>query len=302
MTTSKPPAPDFATEGAVVACMATYPGRYATLEPVVAALAPQVDRLFVYANETTDGLPDLSRLANVVVLDGREHAGNLSANGKVYPLRFLKGCLVLTVDDDFLYPPDYVRRIRRVLDAFGNRCCVTIHGSVLPPRLDWYYDRSKVFVSHRRLDGMQLINLAGSGTFAFHQSTLRCTAEDFLPEVMVDLRFSLLARERRLPIWSPPRPEGWLRLIHPEGLWQIMKRSVTHHTLEARRHDWSFAVYREIANDALQAAGLSPDDPDLRLDPELARSLVTGLPPTVWRVSAKNLAARTGHLYLLAEA
>ena len=206
------------------------------------------------------------------------------------------------MDDDFLYPPDYVRRVRRVLDAFANRCCVAVHASVLAPGLDWYYDRSKVFVSHRRLDRMQLANLAGSGTFAFHQSTLRCAVEDFLPDVMVDLRFSLLAREQRLPIWCPARPEGWLELIHPEGLWQVMKRSVTHHTLEARRHDWSFAFYRELANDALRAAGLSPDDPALGLDPALARGLATGAPPLAWRVGAKNLAARTEHLRVLAEA
>ena len=266
----------------------------------MATLAPQVDRLFIYANETTDGLPDLSSHGNVVVLDGREHAGNLSANGKVYPLRFCTGCLVLTVDDDFLYPSDYVSRIAALLAAFGNRCCATVHGSLFPPTLDWYYDRTKVFVSQAQLDAVQIVALAGSGTFAFHQSTLRCEVGDFLPDVMVDLRFSLLAREQGLPIWCVRRPAGWLSLIHPEGLWQTMRRSVTHHTIEARRHDWSFAVYREIANDALRRAHLEPEDPCVALDAELAHGLRHGAVPSVWRTASKNQIARAQYLRLLA--
>ena len=290
---------ELAIDGAVVVCMATYPARYSTLASVVATLAHQVDHVFIYANETIDGFPDLSHHGNVIVLDGREHAGNLSANGKIYPLRFLRNCLVLTADDDFLYPPDYVARIRGTFSAFRNRCCTTVHGSILPPSLDWYYERTKVFVVHQQLDGLQIVALAGSGTFAFHQSTLPFAPDDFLSEVMVDLRLSLLARERRLPIWCLPRPPGWLTVLHPEGLWQEMRRTVTHHSIEAREHDWSFEVYREIAREAL--SGLDPEARStLSLDPELEQGLTTGAIPFLWRTAARNYLARSDYLRVLA--
>lgn len=299
MTYSRPLESRFAAEGAVVACMASYPARYGSLLSAVASIAPQVDRLFVYANETTEGLPDLSGLGDIVVLDGREHAGNLSANGKVYPLRFLSDCLVLTVDDDFVYPPDYVARLRETILASEGRCCVTVHGSIFPPSVQWYYERTVVLVSRRALPATQLVTLAGSGTFAFHQATLHCAFEDFLPDVMVDLRFSLLAREQGLPIWCVVRPEGWLAPMANEGLWEAMRTGVTHHTTEARRHDWSFAHYRAIANRALAAAGDS-GRAALRLDPELAHGLETGTPPLLWRPGRSTYAARADYLRVLA--
>lgn len=299
MTALRPPHRHFATEGATVACMATFPARYAMLDPVVASIAPQVDRLFVYANKTTDGLPDLTRHRNVVVLDGREHAGDLSANGKVYPLCFLRDCFVLTVDDDFVYPPDYTTRMHQIVEACQRRCCVAVHGSVIPPSVQWYYERAATFISHRSLGATQLVNLAGSGTFAFHQSTLRCAFEDFMDRVMVDLRFSLMAREQGLPIWCPARPEGWLTALDGEGLWQEMRRSLTHHTVEARRHDWSFDVYRAIAIAALSGI----DDTaraTLGLDPGLERALETGSPPAPWRANLRTFGRRTEYLRLLA--
>ena len=286
--------------GAVVACMASYPARYGSLRQAVASIAPQVDRLFLYANGTTEGLPDLSGLGDVVVLDGREHAGDLSANGKVYPLRFLRDCLVLTVDDDIVYPPDYAARMRAVLEACDLRCCACVHGSILPPKVGWYYERTRMFAGPRALAATQLVSLAGSGTFAFHQATLRCAFEDFLPQVMVDLRLSLAAREQGLPIWCVARPEGWLAPMENEGLWEVMKAGLTHrHTAEARRHDWSFARFRAVARDALAGAG--PDGrAALGLDPELAHALATGTPPLSWRPGLRTYAWRAEHLRLLA--
>ena len=65
MTYSKPPKPRFAADGAVVACMATYSARCGSLRPAMAFIAPQVDRRFIYVNETTEGLLDFLGLGDV---------------------------------------------------------------------------------------------------------------------------------------------------------------------------------------------------------------------------------------------
>lgn len=279
--------------------MATYPARHATLAPVIASLAPQVDRLFLYANDTTEGLPRLDAWPNVVVLDARLHEGNLSANGKIFPLRFLKDCTVFTVDDDFLYPPDYVSRYLAVLDAFDSRCCVTTHGSIFPERPRWYYERSHVFSAVQALNAPQLVTLAGSGTFAFRQSELRLRPDDFLAEVMVDLRLSLAAAEQGLPIWCVSRPKSWLRQITNEGLWEQYRKRITHHTHEIRKHDWSFARYRGIAVQALERCERRSGA--FRIDAELEHALKTGAPPTAWRRSRISYGRRAEYLALLEE-
>lgn len=279
--------------------MATYPARHATLAQVVASLAPQVDRLFIYANETTEGLPRLDDQPNVIVLDSRRYEGNLSANGKIFPIRFLKDCTVFTVDDDFLYPPDYVSRYLHVLGIFRNRCCVTTHGSLFPERPHWYYERCHVFSGVQALNAAQLVTLAGSGTFAFHQAALPLRPEEFLDEIMVDLKLSLAAAERKLPIWCLARPKSWLRSITGEGLWEQYRKQITHHTHEIRKHDWSFARYRGIAVQALERCERRSGA--FRIDAELEHALKTGVPPSAWRLSRVTYARREQYLTLLEE-
>ncbi|QIE55638.1 hypothetical protein G5B40_09345 [Pikeienuella piscinae] len=267
---------------AIIGSMATFLARYPLIAPVIASIAPQLDHLFIYANETTDGFPNISRLSNVTVLDGREHRGDLSANGKIYPLKFVRDSIVLTLDDDFIFPPDYVQTYCDLIAKCGGMCAVTTHGGVFPSNSDWYFERTHTFDAIRSVREMHLCSLAGSGTFGFDQRTLRFDPDSFFAGVMVDLRLSMLAREQGLPIWVLPRPEGWLRHIRSEGLWEKFRASgLTHHTEYARKVDWSFSIYRQIANSALATAGLTPAD--LGLDADLAHGLRTGVTPRLWR-------------------
>lgn len=288
--------------GGTVGCMATFPARFDLIAPSIASIAPQLDRLYIYVNETTEGFPDVTHLGNVTVIDGRDHAGDLSANGKIYPLSYISDALVFTLDDDFIFPPDYVARYRAVFDLFDNRCCVTTHGSVMAESLDWYYERNVVRVAQKGLPQAELISLAGSGTFAFHQKTLPCTPDDFLPRVMVDLAFSTLAQDAGLPIWCIARPEGWLQHIPSLGLWEEFREGrITHHTDEARKRDWSFAAFRPAAQralatlDAKRAAGAV----DFDIAPDHERAIREGGLPESWRATTVGTLKRQSYLTIL---
>ncbi|MBM2575897.1 hypothetical protein JQC91_06240 [Jannaschia sp. Os4] len=290
--------------GLRVGTMATFPARFGIIREVVASIAPQLDRLYLYVNETTDGLPDLSDLGDVVVVDGRAAGGDLSANGKIWPLRLMTDCQVFVLDDDFLFPPAYVARTGAVLDAFDQRCCVTTHASVLPAHTDWYYERNVIWMSTRPLRHAHVANLAGSGTFAFHQSTLPLDAEAFFENIMVDLRLSLAARAADLPIWVLPRAEGWLRNLKTPGLFALFTSGVvTHHSEEARRHDWSFDRYAPMVRAALDRLG---DDAAARavrasLDPDLVAALEEGRTPMAWAPSRLLLEKQAEYLDIVEE-
>jgi hypothetical protein len=283
---------------AVVGSMATFPKRFGIIQSVIEALAPQLDRLYVYVNETTEGFPDLSHLGNIIVLDGREHVGNLSANGKIYPLKYMQDCTIFTLDDDFIFPPDYVAQNLAVLRRFKGQCAVTTHGSIFPMRTDWYYERTHIFMSTNAVRSLELCTLAGSGTFAFDQRVLKVNPDDFFAEIMVDLRLSLLARDAGLPIWVLPRTAGWLHFLKTEGLWDLFSAGkLTHHTAHARPRDFSFEVYRQIALDAMSRVGLEMDDLDLSCD--LRHGLHTGAVPAFWRESRISAMKRTAYMGIL---
>lgn len=287
-----------AARNQVIGCMATFPERFAILRRTIGSIAPQLDRLYLYVNGTTDGLPQLSDLGDIVILDGRDHAGDLSANGKVYPLKFASDCEVFGLDDDFIFPPDYVRKNLTLLRRFGGRCAATTHGSILPPTTDWYYERSHVFVSVQGLAALQICTLAGSGTFCFDQRHLVIDIDDLLKDVMVDLKLSLAARTAGLPIFVLPRPEGWLTAIRMDGLWErFSKDDLTPHTYLARTFDWSFERYRDLVLTAMNQADVTAQD--IGLDENLAQCLKTGDVPTAWKVSSVSYRTRARYLDLL---
>ena len=283
---------------AVIGCMATFPGRFSLITPVIESLAPQLDHLYIYVNETAEGFPDFSHFANVTILDGRNHMGDLSANGKIYPIKFLTDCIVLTLDDDFIFPPDYVSTYLALLRKFNGKCAVTTHGGIFPPKVDWYYERTHVMVSIRNQPTLKLCSVAGSGTFCFDQKTLQLEPDSFFSEIMVDLRLSIMARTQGLPIWVVPRPDGWLEHIKSDGLWEIFSAgALTHHTDHARKLDWSFDIYREIANSAIAGAGIDMDS--LGLDPDLQNGLVTGATPRDWNIGTISMMGRINYMKIL---
>ena len=270
--------------------MATFRARYGGLQEVIATLAPQVDALLIYANGPRDDFPNLAAWSNVQVTFAAEAAGDLSANGKIYPLDHLEQAYVFTVDDDIIYPPDYVDQLAGLLDALNRRCCVAVHASILAASATWYYERPHYFGGDEPLCHHQLAALAGSGTVAFHQSTLPLRFRDMPREVMVDLVLSLAAHRAGLPIIVPARPAGWLRFRSERGLLHSHRSRLTHHTACARRADWSFAPRAARLRAAFRRTFgrfSSVDARCLGFEPELVHALTTDEPPTVWAQSAR---------------
>ena len=111
----------------IVANLATYPPRRRNLMRVVADIAPQVDRLNVILNQY-DRVPEaLSAFGNVVPLIPGEDTKD---TGKFYP--DVSGAQwVFMVDDDILYPADFIARTLRLARETGiDRFCAGYHGSL----------------------------------------------------------------------------------------------------------------------------------------------------------------------------
>ncbi len=212
----------------VVACVASFPRREKVLELCLATIIAQVDHCFVYLN-SYDSVPDYLRHRKITIMRSQDFE-DLSANGKVFFLDSIHSGYVLTLDDDFVYPSNYVRRMCETCAKYGNKCVVTVHGSVFANPLNWYYERFSMHLAQGELSTDRIITLPGSGTICFHAPTFKATFEDFYPRTMVDLTFAILAKQMEFPVISIARPSRWIQNTDREGLYSQFKSTLTHHT------------------------------------------------------------------------
>lgn len=84
----------------------------------------------------------MRQLPNVEVLQG--YAGNIQDNGKFYAVdKIDKSSYVFTVDDDIIYPKDYVRRMITKVEEYGRKAVVGVHCVTLTKEQQRYYDAPK---------------------------------------------------------------------------------------------------------------------------------------------------------------
>ncbi|WP_128003291.1 hypothetical protein [Piscinibacter defluvii] len=215
--------------------MATFPARAASLRAVVASIAGQLDLLYLYLNEYQQVPAWLGEFGNVRPLLGQGAAGNLSATGKLAFLQHESAGTCFTLDDDILYPPDYVARMVALRERLRGGVALCVHGSVLPDIASWYYERSWLHDSETPLRHATPVNLAGSGTFCFALDEVPLRFEEFLGPVQVDLALSRRLLGAGQPLLAVPREAGWIRFVPHDGMTRAFKRRITQHTLSLRQ-------------------------------------------------------------------
>ena len=214
----------------IIGSMATFPGRAHILEQVITHLAPQFSCLYIYLNNYDDIPPFLARFTNVVPVLGKEAFGDISANGKMYFLTQESDGIAFTLDDDFIYPSDYVDKFLYNFDLFPCNACLCVHGSLFINNPLYYYERILTYSSNKESKYNNIINIIGSGTAAFHISLYKDVKYNFNGNVFVDLNIALQALYKKIPIVSIARSENWLTPIRVPGLWEENKKKITHHT------------------------------------------------------------------------
>jgi hypothetical protein len=207
----------------IAANLATYPPRRGRLPIVVAAVAPQVDRLNVVLNGY-DAVPDeLPRLEGVVPILPPEDTKDV---GKFYP--DTSGAdTVLLIDDDLEYPADYVARTLAAFEALGaGRFCGGYHGTIyVRPKLrlslrrirryfaygpDQVMEHRKVFKFDAALAEPVLVDQIGSGTAVLRQADVPPYAFMRDAQMFADVRLARWCFENGIAAVCLPRPAGWL--------------------------------------------------------------------------------------------
>jgi hypothetical protein len=195
-------------ESYATASMASMPSREGMLRQTVESILRQVDVLNVYLNgyqQTPTFLLD----AKIRVVHSREY-GDLRDNGKFFFLDSVLSGYHFTIDDDIVYPPDYVQKCILKIEQYDRRAIVGCHGVILASPVDHFMKGREVLHFKRALARDRLVNLLGTGTTAYHVDALELSSDDFDAPGMADLWLAAAAKRQRVPMIAIERPERWL--------------------------------------------------------------------------------------------
>jgi glycosyltransferase involved in cell wall biosynthesis len=199
----------------VTASVATMPERVELLAQAIGSLLPQVDRMQVYLNNFDD-VPAFLDHPKITVQRSQDF-GDLKDNGKFFGVDEIPEGYHFTVDDDIIYPPDYVQKSVLKIEQYERRVAVGMHGVNLADPLIRYTKDRRVAHFKRELPRDEFVQLLGTGTLAYHTSTLRVAFDDFRTTGVADLWFAIQARRQGVGLLAQARPAGWLQPIEHDG-------------------------------------------------------------------------------------
>ncbi|HWW87825.1 MAG TPA: hypothetical protein VNZ26_29710 [Vicinamibacterales bacterium] len=213
--------------GPIVAGMATMPSRGETLPLALASIIGQVDRLYLYL-DGHDEVPSSIREQPKVTPILSRHVPDLRGAGKLLGLTLepAQG-LFVSVDDDILYPDDYVASLCEGLRAQDYRAVVGYHGSILTRPFIRYSESRTVFYFAEALRSACRVDVLGAGTVMFAPEVLRFDVRQWPDGLhVVDLRFAIEAAKRSVPLICLDRPDDYVRplaLGQPDSAYASLK-------------------------------------------------------------------------------
>lgn len=263
----------------VVASLCSIPSRADALEKTLRSIEKQVDYLYLYLDGYARTPGFVYELDCEVTVTHSRDVPNLRDNGKFYPLQNLnEDCYFFTMDDDIVYPPDYVNAMIKKLDFYEQAVAVGVHGVFLPENAERYFSGFRK--SHHFKYGLEsdmLVSNLGTGTVAFHTRYFsNLSVEDFSETGMSDIYFSIFCKNHGIPMICVARPDNWLLEVIPEDthtLYHEFKRADDKQAaLVAGNRPWGIKALHQVVDVA-----------SARLSDDVAKASLLGMIPYVNR-------------------
>lgn len=196
----------------VIATMATMPSRINALQEAVQSLIPQVDELHIYLNEF-DSVPEfLKKNHKLHIYRSQECAGDLGDVGKFHISGNIKG-YHFPVDDDIIYPNDYVVKMIDQAEKHKRKYVIGLHGRIFGklPVKTYYHGHTEAFRALGEVKEDVFVHVTGMGTCCYHTDTFKIGLEDFETTNMTDVWFSVKANNCKIPILLIKHKNAWLK-------------------------------------------------------------------------------------------
>ena len=194
--------------------LASIPSRVDSLQQVVSALLPQVTELGVYLNNW-DEVPEFLKHSKIRVARSQDH-GDVRDNGKFFWVEKTNARFYATVDDDILYPADYIAQLIRHQQKLGGTYAVGVHGTIYPnPVVKLLRSRSLLHFMDAN-NAFIPVDLLGTGTLLFERNYWQLKYEELGTPGMADVWFGVAAKKRDFGLWVIPRQAGWMSPIEQD--------------------------------------------------------------------------------------
>lgn len=197
-----------------MAGIASIPEREASLEQTLRSIAPQVDRVSVSLNGYDRWPAFLDDLPNVTAVVRPVNGGDAEKFSEVDDW----DGVVVTCDDDLLYPPDYVASLLAGMKRHGSDAIVGFHGGTT----SGWNGRASAATDKviRCLDALEAddsdVNVIGTGAMAFDARRVPIWRDLFRHPNMADVHLACHAHRFGLRMVALAHKEGWLRDICPD--------------------------------------------------------------------------------------
>jgi hypothetical protein len=214
----------------VIAGMASIPSRRELLRVSLESILPQVDQIELVLNGYGDIPEWLCDERITVVTDSQ--VGKHADNAKFLGMAKYKECTYFSVDDDILYPKNYIAHLVDAISLYRGDVAVGVHGSLVHSRGNAFLNR-RTHASWKALDIDMPCSYVGTGTLAIRRSIMPPSPFSiFHPVGASDLFLARYLKFHHVPVICVQRPEGWLRdLPNSSGL-TLWKQAQETHVLQ----------------------------------------------------------------------
>jgi len=195
----------------VTATMAAIPSRIDALKQVVASIINQVDSLEIYLNNLTY-TPEFLTHPKIKYYHSAEEIGDLGDAGKFYRAHEIKG-YHLTIDDDLIYPKDYVKKCVEAVEMYGRKSLISFHGRkfIKKPAVSYYRSAEIKIGCLYSQPKDERIDVPGTGVMAYHTDTIQFAIKDFEASNMADIWAAKKAKALNVPIMAIKHKFGWIK-------------------------------------------------------------------------------------------
>jgi glycosyltransferase involved in cell wall biosynthesis len=186
-------------------------GRIGSLEKTLQSIYNQCDEINLCLNDKITELPDflLQPKINLYITD--------NSKGDAFKFMFLetKNGYYLTIDDDLIYPPNYVNFMVDKCKEYNNKKIITLHGrSFYDFPIKSYYNSNaqRFYYNEKVLDDVK-VQFGGTGVMCLHTSLLKKSINDFLLPNMADVWIGKFAKESNIDIICVKHEKNFIKSI-----------------------------------------------------------------------------------------
>lgn len=196
----------------VICGVATIKNRVENLKITVNSVIDQIDRLIVYQNGY-DEIFDFLQNPKIKVISSLNTGIDMGDAGKFYEISKYDNCYYFTIDDDLIYPKNYILNLIKYLRRYKNQVIVSHHGRIMKDSPKSYY--KDVLMSYRCLDDIESVtkvHFGGTGVMGLHTGFVKnLNFNHFKIPNMADIWMGVFAEDNNIPILVLPHKKGWIK-------------------------------------------------------------------------------------------